>query len=442
VNRHTDNIDRLAELTVEAVMSLEDFLAYMPMHQYIFKPSGELWPASSVNARLPPVPHGDKAIPASAWLDVNAAVEQMTWAPGEPKLIRDRLIAEGGWITRPGLAVFNLYRPPILTSESGAVEPWLELADRLFGSDADHVVKWLAHRVQRPAEKINHALLLGGAQGIGKDTLLVPVKHAVGPWNFVEVSPQQLLGRFNGFLKSVICRVSEARDLGDLDRFAFYDHLKAYTAAPPDVLRVDEKNLHEYSVPNVVGIIITTNYKTGGIYLPADDRRHHVAWSELTKEQFAERYWTDLYRWYDNGGIAAVAAYLHRLDLSSFDAKAPPPQTQAFWEIVDASRAPEYTELADAIDTLGTPQALTLAQIIAKVGDDSELGFFLRDRKNARSIPHRLETCGYVAVRNTAAKDGVWKINGRRQIIYAQATLSIRDRIAAARKLEGQLRLL
>ena len=39
---------------------------------------------------------------------------------------------------------------------------------------------------------------------------------------------QQVLGRFNGFLKSVILRVSEARDLGDFDRFAFYDHLKTY----------------------------------------------------------------------------------------------------------------------------------------------------------------------------------------------------------------------
>ena len=62
------------------------------------------------------------------------------------------------------------------------------------------------------------------SRAIGKDTLLEPVKRAVGPWNFVEVSPQQVLGRFNGFLKSVILRVSEARDLGEFDRFAFYDH--------------------------------------------------------------------------------------------------------------------------------------------------------------------------------------------------------------------------
>jgi hypothetical protein len=121
-------------------------------------------------------------------------------------------------------------------------------------------VSWL-RSVSNAHEKINHALVLGGLQGIGKDTLLEPVKTAVGPWNFIEVSPSHLIGRFNGFVKSVILRVSEARDLGDLDRYAFYDHTKIYTAAPPDVLRVDEKNLREYVVWNVCGVILTTNHK-------------------------------------------------------------------------------------------------------------------------------------------------------------------------------------
>jgi hypothetical protein len=33
-------------------VSLEDFYAYMPLHSYIFAPSREHWPASSVNSRL------------------------------------------------------------------------------------------------------------------------------------------------------------------------------------------------------------------------------------------------------------------------------------------------------------------------------------------------------------------------------------------------------
>lgn len=185
--------------------------------------------------------------------------------------------------------------------------------------------------MQRPSEKINHALVLGGSQGIGKDTLLEPVKHAVGSWNFIEVSPQHLLGRFNGFVKSVILRLSEARDLGDVDRYAFYEHLKIYTAAPPDVLRCDEKNLREHAVQNIFGIIITTNHKTDGIYLPPDDRRHYVAWSTATKEQFRDDYWKALYGWYGiGGGIRNVAAYLATLAISAFDPKAPPPKTAAY----------------------------------------------------------------------------------------------------------------
>ena len=330
-------------------------------HKYIFTPTGQIWPASSVNARLPAV--GD--IKASTWLDQNRAVEQMTWAPGEPAVIEDRLIADGGWIPRQGCRVFNLYRPPIITPIAGNADRWLHHIERLYGDDAGHIIRWLAHRVQKPADKINHALVLGGKQGIGKDTLLEPVKHAIGAWNFLEVSPQQVLGRFNGFLKSVILRVSEARDLGEFDRFAFYDHMKSITAAPPDVLRIDEKHRAEYAIPNVTGVIITTNHKSDGIYLPADDRRHFVAWSDLDKTDFTAEYWNELWHWYDNGGCQVVAHYLLNLDLPAFNPKAPPPQTEAFFEIVNASRSPEDAEFADALDlTADWPATVTVAKIV------------------------------------------------------------------------------
>jgi hypothetical protein len=356
----------------------------------------------------------------------------MTWAPGLPMVIQDRLIAEGGWIERPGVACFNLYLPPIIEPGNAAeAERWLDHIYKVFGKDdAGHIVKWLAHRVQRPQEKINHALVLGGHQGIGKDTLLEPVKYAVGPWNFSEVSPQHMLGRFNGFLKSVILRVNEARDLGEINRFSFYDHMKAYTAAPPDVLRVDEKNLREHSILNCCGVVITTNYKSNGIYLPADDRRHYVAFSDLTKKDFIDDYWKGIWGYYANGGIRHVAAYLAELDLSGFDPKAPPPKTAAFWAIVDANRAPEDAELADVLDELGNPNATTIAAITAK--STPPFSEWIADRKNRRVIPHRLKSCGYVPVRNDAAKDGLWKIKGARQVIYVKAELSVSDRLTAA----------
>jgi hypothetical protein len=420
-----------------ATIQLEDFYAYMPEHKYIFVENGEMWPAASVSSRLPRMPGesgkdgAEKRISAAEWLDKHRAVEQMTWAPGQPMLIKDRLVSHGGWIERPGAQCFNLYRGPQLAfGDATQAGPWIEHLARIYPTDAEHITRWLAHRVQRPGEKINHAIVLGGLQGIGKDTLLEPVRYAVGPWNVQEVSPTHLLGRFNSFVKSVILRISEARDLGEINRFAFYDHMKVYTAAPPDVLRCDEKHLREYAVFNVCGVVLTTNHKTDGIYLPADDRRHYVAWSDLTRSDFDERYWTDLYRWFETGGISHVAAYLAAFDLSAFNSKGPPPKTAAFWDIVDSNRAPEDAELADVIDSLCAPLAVTLESLASHAS--GVFGDWLRDRKNRRQIPHRLESAGYVAVRNESAQDGLWKIGNRRQAVYARAELSIRDRLDAA----------
>jgi Family of unknown function (DUF5906) len=433
--RDKTNIEMLAEAADSDGVSPDDFYAYMPAHCYIYAPSREMWLASSVNARVPPIPGpNNKSISASAWLDRHRPVEQMTWCPGLPMLVRNRLISEGGWIERAGVSCFNLYRAPAIEpGNAAAAKPWLEHVRRVFGNDAGHIINWLAHRVQRPEVKINHALVLGGNQGIGKDTALEPAKHAVGPWNFLEVSPQHLLGRFNGFLKSVILRVNEARDLGDINRFQFYDHMKAYTAAPPDVLRVDEKNLREHNVFNCVGVIITTNHKADGIFLPADDRRHFVAWSGLCKDDFDANYWVKLWRWYREGGARDVAAYLSELDISAFDPKAPPPKTPAFWDIVDANRAPEDAELADVLDKLGMPEATTLTRVTNQATGDFEL--WIKDRKNRRAIPHRLEKCGYVPVRNDLADDGLWKMSGKRQVIYARSTLSLAAQLKAARSL-------
>ena len=439
-------------------VSLNDFRAYMPNHNYIFLPSREPWPAASVDARLGRVPFRGsdgqmKDVSASKWLDRHRPVEQMTWAPGEPMLIPGRLIAEGGWIERPGLTCLNLYRPPtICLGSASEARAWLDHLRKIYPEDAEHLERWLAHRVQRPHEKINHAIVLGGSQGIGKDTLLEPVKRAVGPWNFNEVSPQQLLGRFNGFAKSVILRISEARDLGDVNRFQFYEHIKVYAAAPPDVIRVDEKNLREYSVLNCTGVVITTNRKDS-IYLPADDRRHYVAWSDLTKDDFNQEYWNEVWRWYESGGDRHVAAYLSELDISTFNPKAPPPKTQVFWQIVETNRPPEDSELADMLEAMGDPKAVTIAAItesatrqnaasssgVHNLPRVAHLDFcnWLEDRRNRRAIPHRMEACGYVSVHNPDRKDGLWKINGVRQAVYAQRELSPRDQYAAAVELRN-----
>ena len=397
-------------------LPISDFIAYSPDHTYIHRPSREIWLQIAVNARVPPLPRPPKTpMSATTWLDRHDAVEQRVWAPGYPEIINDLLVSEGGFFAKPGARVYNLYLPPTLIPASGEIDVWRDHLHHLWPEEAERIELWMAHRVQRPGEKVNHALVLGGEQGIGKDFILEPLKRAIGPWNFKEASPQALLGTFNDFAQAVALRVSEAKDLGEIDRFGFYEATKTLICSPPDTLRINKKFITPYHALNVVGVIFTTNHKTAGIFLPADDRRHYVAWSVLKAAKSGP--WPERWKWLDSGGAEAVAHHLAHLDLSCFDPKAPPPHTQAFNEIVHASLTSEGNDLLDLIEDLKRPETLIVGDLIDRIHELQQLRpdlagllAFLTERKNSRIISIRLEDCDYRRLSNPDEKQGRWVI--------------------------------
>jgi len=411
-------------------VSRVDFHADLENGDYIFIPTRSSWPSKSVNTTLGPI----EDLPASVWLDQNAPIHCKTWHPGSDEVIRDRIVSGGGWTPRRGLRTFNLYQPPVLErGDATKAGPWRAHLRKLYPDDADHIERFFAQRVQCPGVKVNHGLVLLGDQGIGKDTLIEPLKQAVGPWNFHEVAPPMLLGAFNGYIKSVVLRVSEARDMGDVNRYALYEHMKTLLAAPPDTLRCNEKHTKEYAVFNVSGVIITTNHRARGIYLPADDRRHYVAGTTITKADFAPDYWPRLWAWYADGGIGHVAAFLATLDLSEFDEKAPPPKTRWWYAIVEENRGANEDQFGEVLETLGHPAALTVSML--KHAASPELRQWLDDRGNLKSIGPALIDAGYMAVRNPNAKDGKWRAGDKKHSVYALAAMSDRDQVLAARDL-------
>jgi hypothetical protein len=110
--------------SADGAIALEDFFAFAPTHTYIYRPCREFWPAETVNSILPPqieldangqpLKAGGKIVKTkpSVWLDRNRRIEQMTWMPGLPEIVRDKHVVDGGWFDRPGGKVLNLYRPP------------------------------------------------------------------------------------------------------------------------------------------------------------------------------------------------------------------------------------------------------------------------------------------------------------------------------------------
>jgi hypothetical protein len=426
-------------------LPIKDFTAFSPDHSYIYKPDGEVWSAAAVNARVLKIEvstrTGKKKLSASTWLDRNDAVEQRTWAPGHPQIIEDKLILAGGFFAKKGARVFNLYKPPMIIHPiNDDISFWQSHLYELWPDQAEHIEKWFAHRVQRPGEKINHGLLLTGDQGIGKDAVIEPLKRAVGVWNVKEISPQAILGNFNEYLQSVVLRISEIKDLGDIDRFTFYEATKTLMVAPPDTLRCNPKYVRPFSVLNVTGPIMTSNYKVSGLYLPADDRRHLVAWSTKKRIDYDAAYWAKYWGRLDASGDAAVAKHLRELDLSDFNPKAPPEQTQAFWEIVDSLRTAEGGDMANVLDALGNPEILTLPNIVAKAKylTFSHFAEFLEDPKNRRKTSMELEDNGYLRLNNPHDQRGRWSFHGGHRInVYRRKDISDREGFDAVKKAGG-----
>lgn len=431
---------------VPSTIVLEDFYAFKPRHEYIYMPTGEIWIAAGVNGTLGPVPlvnaDGTPMMTegknpkrmyekATAYLDRKRSVEQLTWIPGRPKIISGEYFKQGGFVEKLGGNAFNLYDPAKeFDGDPEQAYPWVELLERVYPDDAPHIIDFYAYAIQYPGDKINHALAMGGEPGIGKDTLLAPLIYGVGSWNFIDVSPHHLLSPYNDYLKAVVLRISEARDLGDINRYQFYDLMKTLLATPPDTHRINMKYIPHHIILNCVNIIITSNYKETGMYLPPNDRRHYVAWSALTRQDFKEEYWRRIWNWYHkHNGIGHVIAYLRKHDLAKFDPKAPPKLTPAFWDIANANLPGEYEELMQVIARLGNPPALTIADL-RSVQFDGNLNAWLSDPKNRRVIPHHLRECGYVNVRNPASKSGRWGAHDT--FIYARREISPREQLAAA----------
>ena len=170
---HDSSEDALRRLYDSAspkkLLPVSDFLALMSTTKFIYTRTGDLWPADSVDARVPPCEVVDRSGNlifklngepshklASEWLSSHAPVEQMTYAPGEPKIIRDKLMLESGWIVLKGAAAFNISLPPPPLppgADPAKARLWLDHVALLYPEEGRHIIKYFARCAQRPGRR-------------------------------------------------------------------------------------------------------------------------------------------------------------------------------------------------------------------------------------------------------------------------------------------------
>lgn len=215
--------------------------------------------------------------------------------------------------------------------------------------ERDHLLDALACKVQHPNKKINHALLIGGRPGSGKDTMLAPFFWAIGgatKSNCSLVRNEELTSQWGYALECEVMEIAELRQAEAKDRRALENQLKPIIAAPPELLQVNRKGLHPYMALNRVLVVAFSNERAA-ISIPSDDRRWFCIWSDALPLSTSDA--QALWAWYHAGGFEAIAAYLHSRDVSAFNPAGAPPMTEAKMIMIDQGRSTAETYLVDLI---------------------------------------------------------------------------------------------
>lgn len=407
------------------VVPIQNFVFFAPGNNFIYRPTASFWIATAVDCAVGRINHEGTLIKASAWIQQHMLATSMTKTPAlEGDYIKGFDCRDGDLIVETGSAVFNAYRRPVIElGKANLASPFIEHVQRVFDKpgDADQFFDYMAHRVQHPEQKPRFALLIAGDQGVGKDTAVEFCIPAIGAWNVANVEPSVLDSAYNEYVAATLVRVSEAANLHDMSKWAFNERMKVLIAGSPDCATVNPKYGHTYFIKMHCGVIVTTNHLLTGIYIPEDDRRYDVIECAskqamgLTNDEKVKEYFAALWKWFNDGGFAHVAAFLHQRDISEFSPSNGQRKTAAHTNVVSSSFSSDH-EFIDALHEMGEPELLR---------SDAIMAVLLRNGTgNVKDYGGRLQPAlmrqKYYPHRNPMRLDGRWKFDGKLATVYAK----------------------
>lgn len=273
--------------------------------------------------------HNQRKVEAATCFDENRQAKGahvlagLTYAAGETILCaRDGLVYGNQWRNA---------RPDVSGVSPTGIDRWLDHVAHLVPNDREreHLLNIMAYKVQHPAKKINHAVLHIGTPGAGKDLMWLPMQWAIDgglSLNVENIQNADIMSQWGYSYEREMLVFQELRQAEAKDRRALENHLKPIIAAPPEYLTVNRKGLHPYQALNRLFVLAFSN-ESIPITLPSDDRRWFVVRSAVGRmEDGAGKAMHD---WYQAGGFARIAAWLHARDVSAFNPGETPFMTDA-----------------------------------------------------------------------------------------------------------------
>lgn len=279
-------------------------------------------------------------------------VDRLTYAPGQPRFSKEK-----SYDSEAILDCINVWVPSDVEPEEGDVSPWLDLVKDVFDNDKaamEHVIGFLAFTAQYPGERINHALVIQGVQGIGKDSILMAMTKVLGNHNVSQVTLQNVESQFNDWLfgKQFII----FQEMLAPGRRSIYNKLKTYITDP--LHTINAKHLPLQRVPNRANYVFLTNYEHA-LSIDASDRRMWVWYSKMTPK--SPDYYGRFYKWLaDKRSADYLLHFLLNYDTSKFNPTAAPPMTSAKRSMIKASSSEVEQYLREAATNGSWPMTYDL----------------------------------------------------------------------------------
>lgn len=205
------------------------------------------------------------------------------------------------------------------------------------------VLGWMAHMVQRPAEKPRSAMVLRGEKGAGKDLVAVYVSRLMARSAYLNTSDQEAVwGQFNGAIANkLLIHLEEAFFSGD---HRADSRIKNLITA--ETQTINEKHAPVFTVDSFHRLFITSN-ELRVVNSTAGERRYFI--SEVSAHRCGDKAYFDAIIAEMNGdGPAALMHRLRSYDLSNWNPR--PPATDALIDSIASNLVGVSAWMHDSIE--------------------------------------------------------------------------------------------
>jgi hypothetical protein len=413
---------RVVDLESGLHLSHRDLAVHIPLKVQIFKANGNvgLIPASKV------------------WLDNKYRTEVVgkTFRPGD-----------GNAITSDGY--LNLYRGlavnPIYEGYEEEMALWDRMLDGLCHGLKENERQWFVQRMawiyQHPDDRPASAVILrSDVEGVGKSLLLGTLVDLAGAHGRT-LTDSSMGKNFNSeYEAALVVHFEEVSSGRGVETRNF---IKTLITAPEIIC--NRKFVPAYKIENYANVFMSSNHAAPLGITSSYDRRMFVVSVPNDAPIMDTDSFARLGKWLGTPtGLARVLGRMLTVDTSEFAPSKPPPTTEAKQVVIEQSQ-PQIVQWFESViererrfvDIYWGNAPLALEdqplgrELATGIGIIAAAHAYIRDTGSGakytdRAILNQLIQRGLIAPVQSASNRGRWVINGRRMMVYAVGSESIR----------------